>query len=178
MVNRSERSYDSAYLLTVKQNIRMQKIALAAFICSLLFIATSCSTVMKVGYAHKPLAAEGCEVSYSISQQSEDLFIIVSIPSDRLVFIDAPTMKMRNLIEFNGKPLSTQSESAGVLVNYIVMPITELKAMAQFQIEKEQVPFFESDIQKVRITTMPLVHEKTFANDVIGHWLYRKLAKL
>ena len=136
---------------------------------------------MKVGYTHKPLAAEGCEVSYSISQQSEDLFIIVSISSDRLVFTDTPTMKMRNfqgdIIEFNGKSLSTQSESAGVLVNNIVLPITELKAMAQFKIEKEQIPFFESGIQKVRITTIPLVHEKTFTNDVIGYWLYKKLGE-
>ena len=74
----------------------MQKRILTAFIFSLLFIVTSCSTAMKVGYAHKPLAAEGCEVNYSVSQQSEDLFIIVSISSDRLVFTDAPTMKMSN----------------------------------------------------------------------------------
>lgn len=157
----------------------MRKQTLAAFICSLLLIVTSCSTAMKVGYTHKPLAAEGCEVNYSISQQSEDLFIIVSISSDRLVFTDAPTMKMRNfqgdVIELNGKSLSTQSESAGVLVNNIVLPITELKAMAQFKIEKEQIPFFESGIQKVRISTVPHVHEKIFTTDVIGHWLYKKL---
>ncbi len=157
----------------------MRKLIQTTFICFLLFIATSCSTAMKVGYTHKPLAAEGCEVNYSISQQSEDLFIIVSISSDRLVFTDAPTMKIRNfqgdVIELNGKSLSTQSESAGVLVNNIVLPVTELKAMAQFKIEKEQIPFFESGIQKVRISTVPLVHEKTFTNDVIGHWLYKKL---
>ncbi len=160
----------------------MQRRILTAFIFSLLFIVTSCSTAMKVGYTHKPLAAEGCEVNYLITQQSEDLFIIVSISSDRLVFTDAPTMKMRNfqgdVIELNGKSLSTQSESAGVLVNNIVLPVTELKAMAQFKIEKEQIPFFESGIQKVRITTAPLVHEKTFTNDVIGHWLYRKLSEV
>lgn len=61
----------------------MREHTLVAFICSLLLIVTSCSTAMKVGYTHKPLAAEGCEVSYSISQQSKDLFIIVSISSDR-----------------------------------------------------------------------------------------------
>lgn len=43
--------------------------------------------------------------------------------------------------------------------------------------KKEQIPFFESGIQKVRITTIPLIHEKTFTNDVIGHWLYKKLGE-
>ena len=152
-------------LLLIRRTMR--KLMLTSFICLLLFIATSCSTAIKVGYTHKPLAAEGCEVIYSISQQSEDLFIIVSISSDRLVSPDAPTMKMRNfqgdVIDLNGKSLhSTQSESAGVFVNNIVLPITELKAMAQFKIEKEQIQFFESGIQKVRATTVPLLHEKTF----------------
>ncbi len=157
----------------------MRKPILTAFICLLLFIATSCSTAMKVGYSHKPFAAEGCNVNYSIFQQSEDLFIIVSISSEDLVFIDTPTMKMRNfqgdIIELNGETLSTQSKNAGVLLFNIFLPITELKTMAQFKIEKNQIQFFEPGIQKVRISTVPLVHEKTFTSDIIGRWLYKKL---
>ena len=142
-------------------------------------IATSCYSASKVGYSHRPLAAEGCSVNYSVIRQNEGLFIIATVTSDRLIFANNPTMKMKNfkgdILDLEGTSLSSQSESIGVVLNNLVVPVTELKAMAQFRVEENQIPFFEYGVQKIRLSTIPIVHEKTFSTDVIGRWLYKKL---
>ena len=88
-------------------------------------------------------------------------------------------MKMKNfkgdILNLDGMSLSSQSESIGVVLNNLVVPVTELKVMAQFRIDEYQIPFFEYGVQKVRLSTIPIVHEKTFSTDVIGRWLYKKL---
>lgn len=156
----------------------MRKILLAV-LSALTFIAVSCSSASKVGYSHRPLAAEGCSVNYSVIRQNEELFIIATVTSDRLIFADNPIMKLKNfngdILDLSGTSLSSQSESIGVVLNNLVVPVTELKVMAQFRIEKYQIPFFEYGVQKVRLSTIPIVHEKTFSTDVIGRWLYNKL---
>lgn len=156
----------------------MRKILLAV-LSALTFIAVSCSSASKVGYSHRPLAAEGCSVNYSVIRQNEELFIIATVTSDRLIFADNPIMKLKNfngdILDLSGASLSSQSESIGVVLNNLVVPVTELKVMAQFRIEKYQIPFFEYGVQKVRLSTIPIVHEKTFSTDVIGRWLYNKL---
>lgn len=45
------------------------------------------------------MAAEGCSVNYSVIRQNEELFIIATVTSDRLIFADNPIMKLKN---FNG----------------------------------------------------------------------------
>ena len=59
----------------------------------LLFLAAllvSCGPAKNVSYVYKPLSAEGCEVSYSALQEDGQLYVIVTIRSDRLVFNDTP----------------------------------------------------------------------------------------
>lgn len=59
----------------------MRKIILAV-LSAFAFIAVSCSSASKVGYSHRPLAAEGCSVNYSVIRQNEELFIIATVTSD------------------------------------------------------------------------------------------------
>jgi hypothetical protein len=151
------------------------------FFFAIIAILVSCGTAKSVSYTHKPLAAEGCTVSYSALQQDGQLQIIVTVKSDRLVFGDSPIMMLKNfkgeVLKLDGINLQSRSESSGVLINNIVVPITELSALAQFPVNKEDIPFFESGISKVRLSTVPIVHEKEFSTDVIGAYLLSALKK-
>ena len=138
------------------------------FFFAIIAILVSCGTAKSVSYTHKPIAAEGLQ-------------IIVTVKSDRLVFGDSPIMMLKNfkgeVLKLDGINLQSRSESSGVLINNIVVPITELSALAQFPVNKEDIPFFESGISKVRLSTVPIVHEKEFSTDVIGAYLLSALKK-
>ena len=153
-------------------------------ILPLLFISmllVSCGSAKNVSYSHKPLAAEGCDVSYAALQQDGQLQIIVTVKSDRLVFGDNPTMMLKNfngeVLKLGGTNLQSRTETGGIPVNNVIIPVTILNALAQFPVSNEEVEFFKSGIAKVRLSTVPIVHEKNFSKDVIGSYLYKALTK-
>ena len=51
-------------------------------------------------------------------------------------------------------------------------------AMAEFPIYEEDIEFFASGISKVRLSTVPIVHEKEFSEDVIGKYLFTSLKQV
>ena len=154
----------------------MKKLILFVFLTVLLL---SCGSAKSVSYTHKPLAAEGCSVTYSALQQDGQLFIVVTVKSDRLVFSDAPTMMLKNfdgeVLKLEGTNLQSRTETSGVLIGSMVLPVSELNALAQFPVTPGEIEFFKSGIAKVRLSTIPIVHEKTFSNDKIGRYLYSEL---
>ena len=81
------------------------------------------------------------------------------------------------VMKLDGVNLQSRSESAGVIVSNVVIPVTEISAMASFPISRDQIQFLRSGIQKVRLSTVPIVHEKTFSSDVIGYYLLGELNK-
>ncbi len=148
---------------------------------ALIAVLTSCGTSKSVGYTYKPLAKEGCSVSFSALNQEGQLLIIVSIKSDRLVFSENPIMMLKNfkgeVLKLEGADIDSRSETGGVLIGSIVLPITEVNALAQFPIEKDDIAFFESGVSKNRLSTLPIVHEREFPSDVIGSYLLSELRK-
>lgn len=147
----------------------------------LLLVLAACGPAKSVSYTHYPLAPEGCTVSYSALQSNGQLFIIVTVKSDRLVFGNEPVMMLKNfdgeVLKLSGQNLQTQSETAGVFVNNIMFPVPELSAIAQFPTGRSDIGFFRSGISKVRLTTVPIIHEKSFTQDKIGSYLFRELIK-
>ena len=154
----------------------MKRICLFVALTALLL---SCGSANSISYTHKPLAAEGCSVTYSAVQQDGQLYIIVTVKSDRLVFTDTPTMMLKNfngeVLKLEGTNLQSRTETSGVLIGSMVLPVSELNALAQFPVALGDIDFFKSGIAKVRLSTVPLVHEKTFSKDVIGRSLYSEL---
>ena len=142
-------------------------------------LIVSCGPAKSVSYTHKPLAAEGCSVTYSALQQDGQLFIVVTVKSDRLVFSDAPTMMLKNfdgeVLKLEGSNLQSRTETSGVVIGSMVLPVSELNALAQFPVTPGEIEFFKSGIAKVRLSTIPIVHEKTFSSDKIGRYLYSEL---
>ena len=161
---------------TAKTFNDMKRVLLLSVLTALIL---SCGPTKSVSYTYKPLAAEGCSVSYSAFQQDGQLFIAVTVKSDRLVFNDTPTMMLKNfdgeVLKLEGTNLQSRTETSGVLIGSMVLPVSELNALAQFPVSPREIDFFKSGIAKVRLSTIPIVHERTFANDKIGRYLYSEL---
>lgn len=135
-----------------------------------------------VSYTYKPLAAEGCTVRYSVAKQDSSYYIVVTIRSDRFQFLKETTMMIRNfsdeVLKLEGKYIGDGSETAGVVVGNMVLPVTELSTTAMFPITPEQMQFLNSGIAKIRISAIPMNHERTFKKDKIGKKLYKYLKDL
>lgn len=147
------------------------------FLLSIICLITFSSAVAQsVGYTYKALAAEGCSVKYSALWQDGQPYIVVVVSSDRLVFNDTPIMMMRlfngELIKSEGKAVNTTTSQGGRIIGKVVVPDTELQVTAQFPITKQQVDMLYNGVAKIRITTLPLTHERTFKRDKIGEKLY------
>lgn len=150
---------------------------LSALVMSLV----ACGPAKKVSYSHKTFSAEGCTVSYSAIQQDGQSYIIVTVKSDKLIFSDNPAMMLKNfdgdVLKLEGTNLQSRTETSGILIGYMVLPVSELKAMAKFPVDPADIDFFKSGIAKVRLSTVPIVHEKSFSSDKIGKYLYSGLLR-
>ncbi|MBO5829191.1 MAG: hypothetical protein J6R59_12170 [Paludibacteraceae bacterium] len=154
------------------------KLLLLAFLLGLPLLAIAQS----VSYTYKPLAAEGCYVSYSVAQQDSSYYIVVTIRSDRFKFLSESTMLIRtfkdDVIKLEGKHIDSSTESVGIVSGNIVIPVTELNTTAMFSITSEQIEKLNDGVAKIRITAIPMNHERTFKKDKIGKKLYEFLHKL
>ena len=137
------------------------KIILLLF-CIILGINAKAQTV---GYTYKALAAEGCNMKYSVAKQ------------DRMNFLTKPTMKIRTFtgkyLELRGTVIGNGSQSAGVISGNIVIPITEISSTAQFRITPQQFEILNEGVAKIRLSMTPMNHERTFKKDKIGKKLYQ-----
>lgn len=156
----------------------MKKVILFA----IMFVWAVLSFAQSVSYTYKPLAAEGCSVMYTVAKQDSSYYIVVSIKSDRFQFLKETTMMLRNynneVLKLEGKHIGDGSETGGIVAGNMVIPVTELSTTAQFPITPEQMEFFSNGIAKIRITAIPMNHERTFKKDKIGKKLYTYLKKL
>lgn len=138
-----------------------------------------CSSCGTIGYMYKPLAAEGCSADFSVNKRDGVLYVYVRISSDRHQFVESPTMLLRNFDQdtasFMGTRLDPQSSTYGIVSGSVVIPVTSHFATAEFAIPEEKIPFFKSGIQKIRLTMVPINHEREFGKDEIGQPLYKKL---
>lgn len=108
-------------------------------------------------------------MKYSVTRQDSVYYIIATVKSDRLTFLKESTMLIKNfdgeVIKLQGSLISNGSESAGVLIGNIVCPVTEISSTAQFKITPEQFEKIKDGIAKVRLSTIPIEHERTFSKD-------------
>lgn len=150
-------------------------------IASLLLLFAYPSMAQTVGYSYKALAAEGCSMEYSVVKQDSAYYIIATVRSDRMNFLNESTMKIRtfndDVITLKGKVIGGGSQSAGIVSGYIVIPVTEISSTAQFAITPEELEMLNSGVSKVRLSMTPMDHERTFKKDKIGKKLYQLYLK-
>ena len=134
-----------------------------------------------VGYTYRPLAAEGCNMKYSVVKQDTAYYIIATVKSDRLNFLKESTMLLKTfdgeVIKLYGSQIGSGSETAGIVSGNIVLPVTEISSTAQFKISPQQFELLKKGVAKIRLSTIPIEHERPFAKDKIGKKLYQFFLK-
>ena len=147
-------------------------------------VLTMCSVninAQTVGYTYRPLAAEGCNMKYSVVKQDTAYYIIATVKSDRLNFLKESTMLLKTfdgeVIKLYGSQIGSGSETAGIVTGNIVLPVTEISSTAQFKISPQQFELLKKGVAKIRLSTIPIEHERTFAKDKIGKKLYQFFLK-
>lgn len=130
-----------------------------------------------VRYTYKALAAEGCNMKYSVVKQDTMYSIVATVSSDRMNFLGDPTMKIRTFsgkyLELKGSVIGNGSQSAGIISGNMVLPITEISSTAQFEITPQQFEILNEGVAKIRLSMTPMNHERTFKKDKIGKKLYQ-----
>lgn len=144
----------------------------------ILFLTLGLETIAQtVGYTYRPLTAEGCNMKYSVAKQDTAFYIIVTVRSERLKFLKESTFLIKTfdgeIIRLQGDLIDSGSESAGVLVGNMMLPVTEINSTAQFRISQNQFELIKNGIAKVRLSTIPVEHERRFKKDKIGKKLYK-----
>lgn len=141
------------------------------------FFFSICVIAQTVSYNHQLLLDEGCSVTLSVARQDTSYYIIATVKSDRLKFLKQSTMLLKNfnneVLKLSGELLSNDTETAGVMVGKMIIPATEINSTAQFTISPEQFELIKDGVSKIRLTTTPIVHEKTFKKDKFGKRLYK-----
>lgn len=160
----------------MKSNIGIQIIL---FIVLTMFSANI--NAQTVGYTYRPLAAEGCNMKYSVVKQDTAYYIIATVKSDRLNFLKESTMLLKTfdgeVIKLYGSQIGSGSETAGIVSGNIVLPVTEISSTAQFKISPQQFELLKKGVAKIRLSTIPIEHKRTFAKDKIGKKLYQFFLK-
>ena len=131
-----------------------------------------------VSYSYRLLSPEGCTVSYTPTFVGDTAYIVVSVQSDRLLFSDNPTMMVRffntdQTLQLEGKKLDATSSEGAVMVGYVFVPISEVKAMAMFKVSEQEMEKFKAGVERIRLSTLPITHDRIFKNDRIGQELYQ-----
>lgn len=130
-----------------------------------------------VGYTYKALAAEGCTMEFSIAKRDTAFCIIATVRSDRLTFLTDPTFLIKtfngDIIKLKGVVIGNGSKSTGIVSGNIVIPITEISSSAQFHISERELELIKDGVAKVRLSTTPMEHERSFKKDKIGEKLYQ-----
>ena len=147
----------------------------------LMMLLALTSKAQTVGYTYKPLAAEGCTMRYSISKQDTLYYIIATVKSDRLKFLKESTMMIRTfngeVIKLEGALIDNDTQSVGVMSGNIMIPIAEISSTAQFIVTPIQLASLKVGVAKVRLSTIPITHERSFKKDKIGKKLYELYLK-
>ena len=145
--------------------------------CVFAFIISYQSNAQTVGYTYKALAAEGCNMKYSVAKQDTMYSIVATVRSDRMNFLSEPTMKIRTFsgkyLELKGTVIGNGSQSAGIISGNVVVPVTEISSTAQFWITPQQFEILNEGVAKIRLSMTPMNHERTFKKDKIGKKLYQ-----
>ena len=147
----------------------------------ILFLLCMCfgliAQAQTVGYTYKALAAEGCNMKYSVAKQGTEYSIVATVRSDRMAFLSNPTMKIKTFtgeyLELKGTVIGNGSQSAGIISGNIVLPVTEISSTAQFRITPQQFEILNEGVAKIRLSMTPMNHERTFKKDKIGKKLYQ-----
>lgn len=130
-------------------------------------------------YTYKPLASEGCNINFTALRQNGKAYLTISVRSDEgLCFVDSPMVMIRTadkeVIKITGKNIGVREEnSSSVVIANRIMHFGGRAGMAMFEMSEEQIKHLETGVVKIRLSTLPFVHEREFRKDKIGKKLFK-----
>lgn len=155
-----------------------KRIAFSVFFLLTVVIASNAQTV---GYTAKPLGVDRCTLKYGVAKQDTAYYIIAAISSVKMKFLKESTMMLKtfegDVIKLEGTLIDNDTQSAGVITAGIIIPVTEITSTAQFEVSPSQFELLNKGISKIRLSTIPVEHERTFNKDKIGKKLYQFFLK-
>jgi hypothetical protein len=150
------------------------------FIFLLMFIGHS-ALAQRISYNHKVLMMEGCTNVFTVVKQQEKFYIVVTVNSYRLNFLNPPTFKVKTtdgeVLEFVGNVINESKKTSGAVYNGIGGVETYNISTAQFEVTPEQFEKLSVGIKKIQLSTVPYVHEKNFKKDKLGKKLHKAYVK-
>lgn len=135
-----------------------------------------------VGYTHKPLGFDGCQVRFNVAKVGKSYSLIVTITSEKLKFLKQSTMMLKtfdgDVIKLDGGMLDTsKSTDGGFVIGDVLLTDTKVSSTAQFDVTPEQFELLKKGVAKIRLLTIPKEHEHIFDKDKIGEKIYQLYQK-
>lgn len=162
----------------------MKKIRLFVLAAMLMVTGLATETVVaqSVRYAYHLHKEERCIVNFSVTQQDSTYYIVVCMTSQKLRFLDQPTMKLQTgngeVVTLTGQPIGNSQDAFRVGTSYFSLPIKNTDAVAMFPASAEQFEQLKHGVTKIRISMVPFCHDRSFDKDLIGKPLYDLYKKL
>lgn len=139
-----------------------------------------------VNYYYKIFSPVGCGVTFYASRVDADYYLTIQVESENITFNDNPVCKMKSksgvVITLEGQKVETKSDMAALVVasgnsNEMMttpaVPVTTIYSTAIFPITIEQMAILKDGVAKIRLSTFPFQHERTFSHDLIGKKLWK-----
>ena len=76
------------------------------------------------------------------------------------------------VIKLEGALIDNDTQSVGIMSGNIMIPVPVISSTAQFIVTPSQLKSLKAGIAKVRLSTTPITHERSFKKDKIGEKLY------
>ena len=136
------------------------------------------ASAQTVKYTHKPFSYDECSVEYSVSKVDTTYYILATVRSDKMRFLNNPIMKIRTfkdqVLTLYGYVFNDYSEIARYnTIGNVAYPVTEIISSAQFKVSPKQFELIKSGVSKIRLSMTPVNHERIFKSDKIGKKLYQ-----
>ena len=136
-----------------------------------IFLCLSVNAQEKAKYS-----GQGMKFQYTVLVQDSQNYVVLTMTSEKQVFAQQPTLMLKtfegDIITLVGEIVDSNKTTAGVMISGIMIPVSERTFVAQFGISNEEIELLSKGICKVRLATVPKLHEKEFKKDKIGLKLY------
>lgn len=128
-----------------------------------------------------PLYGGVCAVEYAAGWQGDTPYVTVVVSSESLVFDESPVLMFRlfdgERIRLEGRTVAFWTIRGGAMKDGEFEPSTTVRSVARFPLTLSELEMLRRGVEKVRLSTLPQMYEKTFRRDRIGGRLYDGFAE-
>ena len=151
----------------------MKQFAKFAILLACLFCTTTAFCAKKIKYGN-----QGCNIFWSVYHPNESYQLVTQITTSNKELANPVTLKIKlfndEIITLKGKIDHLGTESAGLCLYNLIIPISEQQYRVMYPISEEELDMLKHGVKKVQISTLPEINVKVFKKDVIGQRLWNE----